>query len=260
MSRTNFIRSVFSSALSLPFKEIPLTNNEFRVLTYHSIGDKFDEDGLGLYNLSIRKFEDQMLFLRGVNGINRVSDYSGISISFDDGFRNNLHVVLPIMENLGLPFTIFVTKSHVKEFGGLYLNKGELKELASSPLVSIGSHALSHVRLPELSAKRQREEILHSKLWLEDALGRDVELFSYPYGSYSLRTAEIVQDSGYQAAFTVDFGKNKIEERIFSYKRTDIFSYDTLRSFDGKLKGKYDWMEYFTKRHFVKDKYGYNLW
>ena len=253
MSYSNFVKRVLSNVVSLPFKEKSLGIEEFRVLTYHSIGDKFDEDVKGLYSLSLDKFEKQMFFLSGIDRIFPVRDYSGISITFDDGFLNNLRVVLPVMENLGLPFTVFVTKSHVMEVGGLYLNKLELKELASSPLVSIGSHAMNHVRLPELNVNKQREEILHSKLWLEDVLGRDVELFSYPYGSYSLSTVEIVQESGYKAAFTVDFGKNRIEERSYSYKRTDIFSYDTLRTFEGKLKGKYDWMEFFTKKHFVKD-------
>ena len=72
-----------------------------------------------------------------------------VAITFDDGYRDNLTVALPLLEKFGLPMTLFVTAGFVGREG--YLSKEELREISKHPLVTIGAHGLSHRDFTRLS-------------------------------------------------------------------------------------------------------------
>jgi peptidoglycan/xylan/chitin deacetylase (PgdA/CDA1 family) len=80
------------------------------------------------------------------------------------------------------------------------LTGGELKRLASSPLVEIGAHTESHRRLPDLDPSAQRDETRRSRETLETMLGRPVTSFAYPHGAISPATVRVVRDAGYAIA------------------------------------------------------------
>jgi len=65
-----------------------------------------------------------------------------IAITFDDGYRDNLTVALPLLEKFQLPMTLFVTAGFVDREG--YLSEEELGELSRHPLITIGAHGLWH--------------------------------------------------------------------------------------------------------------------
>lgn len=89
------------------------------------------------------------------------------------------------------------------------LSASELRELADGELVEVGAHTKSHQMLAVRTQDEQQDEILGAKLALEEATGRPVRLFSYPYGSedsYSEVTERIVREAGFLGAFTTRFG------------------------------------------------------
>ena len=63
------------------------------------------------------------------------------------------------------------------------LSSGELKSMSDDGLVEIGSHGENHVVLAAQSADAQWREISRSKRDLEEAVGRQIQSFSYPYGA-----------------------------------------------------------------------------
>jgi len=77
---------------------------------------------------------------------------------------------------------------------------GELRQLADGNLVEIGAHTVTHPALSQLSAERQREEIVGSRRQLEAASGRRIEGFSYPFGDAGSGAAAIVQEEGFSYA------------------------------------------------------------
>ncbi|WP_226663731.1 polysaccharide deacetylase family protein [Microbulbifer aggregans] len=79
-------------------------------------------------------------------------------------------------------------------------------ELHRHPLVTIGSHTLSHPRLSQLTLDEARREINQSKFRLEEKLGSRINHFSYPYGDYSRDVVELVMEAGYLTATTVKSG------------------------------------------------------
>lgn len=79
----------------------------------------------------------------------------------------------------------------------------ELHDLAKSKWVTIGAHTVTHTSLSSLSFERQTEEIIASKEWLEKQLGREILVFSYPFGGrndYDHRSVRICKEAGFTKA------------------------------------------------------------
>jgi peptidoglycan/xylan/chitin deacetylase (PgdA/CDA1 family) len=84
----------------------------------------------------------------------------------------------------------------------LTLNTEQLIKLASSPLIEIGSHTVTHTKLSILPLQGQRNEICESKQQLESIIGKPVRLLSYPFGGvadFTKETAAMVAQTGYEA-------------------------------------------------------------
>ncbi|QWD89163.1 polysaccharide deacetylase family protein [Polynucleobacter sp. MWH-CaK5] len=118
-------------------------------------------------------------------------------ITFDDGYQDNLNVALPLLEKYQVPATIFVTTGMIGEVPNFqwsadclsedqprYLTSDELVFLANHPLISIGGHTKNHARLSDLNFIDQYDEISSNKKHLEEIIGKDVNLFAYPYGRF----------------------------------------------------------------------------
>jgi len=79
----------------------------------------------------------------------------------------------------------------------------ELSTLAASELVTIGAHTVSHTPLASLTPAAQREEILSSKRYLEAALEREIQVFSYPFGrrcDYTAASVRFCREAGFVRA------------------------------------------------------------
>lgn len=100
--------------------------------------------------------------------------------------------------------------------GRRILTSSELQELARGDLMEIGAHTVSHPWLPDLDEAAQRNEIRGSKLALEDALGRPVRSFCYPYGAFDRVSSAIVAELGFDQACTTVRGL--VERRDHRHK------------------------------------------
>ena len=78
----------------------------------------------------------------------------------------------------------------------------EIAQLAAGGLIEVGAHTRYHPMLPQLSLKRQREEIITNKHELEGILGRRVDGFAYPNGRATDDAKRIVREAGFAYACT----------------------------------------------------------
>ena len=128
-----------------------------RVLLYHSISSGVDFDPRGLFTVEPYIFENQMKILAKSENVSLVSlsncletfTNSGlaVAVTFDDGYKDNLFTVAPIMQQYRIPFTVFVSTAFIQNEIPDFLTAGELRELSMLPGVSIGSHGVTHTRL-----------------------------------------------------------------------------------------------------------------
>lgn len=102
--------------------------NKIVVLMYHEIADDFDDiDAWTVVKKSdfIRQMEylsnhfniislkDAIALMKNKNLDNR--DKPSVVITFDDGYKGNYQVLLPIIKSMNIPVTIFVATRHVQD-------------------------------------------------------------------------------------------------------------------------------------------------
>jgi peptidoglycan/xylan/chitin deacetylase (PgdA/CDA1 family) len=76
----------------------------------------------------------------------------------------------------------------------------ELQRLARSRWATVGAHTVTHSKLSCLALEEQQQEIIGSKMQLESWLGREVSVFSYPFGTredYTQETVDLCRKAGF---------------------------------------------------------------
>jgi peptidoglycan/xylan/chitin deacetylase (PgdA/CDA1 family) len=87
----------------------------------------------------------------------------------------------------------------------LQMTKEQIRELSLSPFVNIGSHGYYHNDLARISAQDADDEMLRSKLYLEDITGRAVKSLAFPYGTYTPDVIKSAKSAGYDQLLCMDF-------------------------------------------------------
>jgi peptidoglycan/xylan/chitin deacetylase (PgdA/CDA1 family) len=99
----------------------------------------------------------------------------------------------------------------------------ELREMAESNLITIGSHTLSHAILTNENERRQSEEVVRSKRILEKKIGSPIHHFAYPNGNFNDATEKIVRDAGYHSACNCLNGANGSDTSPYRIRRIHVF-------------------------------------
>ncbi len=92
------------------------------------------------------------------------------------------------------------------------LSPAEIKEMAASNLITIGSHGYYHNCLETLSATELTFELRESKKWLEEIIKKPVMALAFPDGSFSQEVIDTAKQMGYHYLLTVDGKMNGINE------------------------------------------------
>jgi peptidoglycan/xylan/chitin deacetylase (PgdA/CDA1 family) len=173
------------------------------VLFYHRVAD----DRLNPWTISQAAFARQMHWLRRhfemvslAEGQRRLksghNDRPAVAITFDDGYADNCRRALPLLIELGIPCTYFVTSQNVlaqrpfphdvKLGHPLSPNSpSEIRALADAG-IDIGAHTRTHADLGLLCDPKQlRDELLVPQHELEQITGKPVRYFAFPYGQHA---------------------------------------------------------------------------
>jgi peptidoglycan/xylan/chitin deacetylase (PgdA/CDA1 family) len=223
-----------------------------RVLMFHSIGGVAYEDKLGLYSINERLFSEHIRFLKITDGIEVIpsseacsnNNRFGIAITFDDGYSDNLTTASPILLENELPFTVFVATKFIKSSNRNFLDIGQLKELASTKFVSIGSHGSTHIPLTGCASEQIEAELGDNKKYLEDLLCTRVEEVSYPHGAVNARVVDVARKLGFKFGFSSRPGLNDASGDHLMIKRTEVWDSDDSLMLQYKLKGAWDWRRF----------------
>lgn len=221
----------------------------FRILLYHAIGSRMEGDKRGIFSVTPRLFESQMAALSTYKGTiirNFSSEATGmqdthVAVTFDDGYRDNLAVAVPILEKYQIPFTVFITTDFILSGSDLYLSPKRLQELVLHPLATIGSHGVSHVPLTSCTDLKLHQELLSSKHYLEDLTGKEISAIAYPHGCVDKRVRDAAVDAGYKIGASSRFDINTASQDFLVLCRNCIVSSDSVRVFRQKLHGDWDW-------------------
>lgn len=219
-----------------------------RVLMYHAFEENAYQDYKNLYSLKKKIFENQVNYLIKNNyKITKINEIKyqpkEIIFTFDDGYASLDSFIEPFFNKFNLPFTIFVTPKFIKLNDKRFIDKKKLYKMSLNKNIEIGAHGYNHVSLSNINLDETKSEILNSKKYIEDIIGRQVKYFSYPYGDFNDNCEKIMNELDFSCAFTSNIGSLNRYSKKFLLNRTDILSYDDLTSFVQKINGCWDWMK-----------------
>jgi peptidoglycan/xylan/chitin deacetylase (PgdA/CDA1 family) len=209
------------------------------VLVYHSISSPIEPLEADA-DISPERFEQQLRWLARWRKVAPLEETlrprarrSLVAITFDDGYRDNLTVALPLLEKFQFPMTLFVAADFLGREG--FLSEDELRKIAKHPLVTIGSHGLLHRHFNRLTAADARFELLESRRLLTEIAGKTVDLLAWPYGECNEELERLSEECGYRASWSVWRGTNSAHSRW----RVPLGRRDNLARFVIKTSGFY---------------------
>jgi peptidoglycan/xylan/chitin deacetylase (PgdA/CDA1 family) len=218
------------------------------VLFYHRIAD----DAASPWTMSNREFARQIDWVQRrfeivslQEGQRRLVEKNNpratVSITFDDGYEANCDEAIPLLIARKIPCTYFVSSRCVLEgipfphdvAGHCSVRPNTLDQLRAMAAggVEIGAHTRTHADIGRLHNPRELYgEVVGSGLDLQQALGRPVRYFAFPYGQATNMNAaafQLAHEYGYEGVCSAYGGYNFPGDDAFHLQR--IFPDSMLR-------------------------------
>lgn len=227
---------------------ITASGNWIRFPYYHHVFDDERKD-----------FERQLKYLRNFGEFISIDDVCDMMndkaaidgryfcVSFDDGYRCLHDNMMPITAEMNIPViiylpTIYTGLSETNEEDIVliknnlpgnpkllsFLNWAQCREMLDHK-ISFGSHTKTHANLAGLSPAQIENELLESKLIIEENLQQSCRHFACPWGRVNINfdpaiTTPIAQRLGYQTFCTTDRGKTQKGDDLFLLKRDHLLA------------------------------------
>lgn len=231
---------------------------EVIVLCYHAVSPSWSAP------LSVTpdalEYQLRMMLSRGwrpatfADAVLAPSPKKTFAVTFDDAFASVRELAHPIMSALEIPGTVFAPTAFMDErqllrWPGIdhwqdtpaagelcSMSWEDLRELVDDGW-EIGSHTLTHPRLPRLDDAALTYELERSREEISNRLGLTCRTVAYPYGEADERVADHARAAGYSAGAV-------LSRRLFSlglHRWPRIGVYHTDRGWRFRLKASRAW-------------------
>ena len=246
-------------------------------LMYHSVGENIDLE----IDIDKKIFGQQISFLKDIGTIISIEDASKMLeekkrcdqqyfvITFDDGYRNFLTKVYPVLVKERVPATIYLNTSYLEQPDKVPidyrvgfskplapLSWSEVSLINQDDLITIGCHGHMHEELTKLSDETIKRDVEVSLSIFREKLGIQPNHFCYPRGMHNRRVIDKIAPFFQSAVITLFDGNPvlKVKEN-FSIMRIPVLKSDGLFWFKLRIKCKLylDVMLFnFISRRFLK--------
>ena len=185
------------------------------VLMYH----RFGEDKFPSTSIRVDQFQAHLQYLKdsGYTVVPLADVHAAmnagtplperaVAITIDDAYRSVYEVAFPMFNEYGYPFAVFVATDAVDDGLPAYMTWDQMREMATAG-ATFANHGAAHRSTVE------REDGATDAEWLA-AVRSDVEKgarrlaeeleplqgsFAYPYGEYTTKVGNMLQDMGYDS-------------------------------------------------------------
>lgn len=227
------------------------------ILTYHSI----DSSG-SVISTSPEKFRSQMQYLsnssHNVISLNEIATCilekqpfppRSLSITFDDGFKNNYEIAYPILKEYEFKATIFLVTGYCgknNQWQGQpaeipvleIMDWGEVVEMSNNG-IDFGAHTVNHPNLLKLTQEQAEDEIVDSKKEIEERLGKKIVCFAYPYGGETNKFSKTLSYE-FQCAVTTELKVADLGSDVYSLPRIDMYYFSRNNFFSSMGSSRFN--------------------
>jgi peptidoglycan/xylan/chitin deacetylase (PgdA/CDA1 family) len=228
--------------------------SENLVLCYHAFSESWPAP-LSVKPDELRR-QLEALLARGYQGatFTEVAKSRGpvrpLVVTFDDAFTSVLELAHPILDDLGIPGTVFVPTDYPDTgrplaWQGLHMWEGgpyhhelscmswdELRGLARDGW-EIGAHTCSHPHLTTIDDDQLARELIESRTRCSEELEAPCTSIAYPYGDVDPRVADAAASAGYDAA--ADLGTRFLVGQPLRWPRVGVYRRDDISRFGLKV-------------------------
>ncbi|HWI53274.1 MAG TPA: polysaccharide deacetylase family protein [Symbiobacteriaceae bacterium] len=162
-----------------------------------------------------------------------------VCITFDDGYADNYIHAFPVLRQYKLPATIFLVSGKINR-DPLFLTFDQMAEMSHHG-IDFGAHTVDHVSLSSLPAAEAERQVRESLQQVEVMQGATPRHFCYPFGHYNETVEGFVRSAGFLSCCTEQAGTVQSGSNPLRLRRAGILGTDTLRDFQLKVGGAYDW-------------------
>jgi len=208
-------RAILQSGLICLLTVSPGLAEEFVCFVYHRFGD----DRYPSTNIAVDAFRGQLEYLRD-EGFTVLTlgdalvrlDAGSLGgptavLTVDDGYDSFRTGALPLLQEFGMPATLFVNTNSIGRRG--MLDWDDLTELLAQGM-EIGNHTATHDYFLDLPPAGRSltfgEDVAQAQGTLTERLGQAPKLFSFPFGEYDPDMRASVERLGFAAAVAQNSG------------------------------------------------------
>ncbi len=205
------------------------------VLLYHHIQPQSEAIRKGQASLSVDNgfFDRQMQYLleNGYNTINAPTLINAllsrtplppksILVTIDDGYKDAFIYAFPILQKYHITANFMIATGLTG--GEDNMSWDQISQIKQSGLAYFVDHTWSHYAISHGTFDKIQYEIQTGKKQLEEHTGQSVNIFTYPYGSFSNNAIEILKNDGFIGAFSTIPGFLQCDSFIMTLHRNHI--------------------------------------
>ncbi len=205
------------------------------VLMYHHIQPLAEASKLGHAQLTVDSgiFDQQMSYLVAAGYTTLSSDQlvaallghrelpaKSIIVTLDDGYDDAYNYAFGIAKKYNINLDLMIPSGLINNPG--YLNWNQLKEMSGNSLIHVYNHTWSHAALGTASKEKIEYEVTTAQNQLQSQLGKNTNVFVYPYGSFSPLAISILKEHGFIAGISTLPGTLQCDSYMMTLHRSRV--------------------------------------